>query len=41
MKAVSMHEYGGPEVLELEEVPVPEPGNDEGHVRGKIDIQVV
>jgi NADPH2:quinone reductase len=34
MKAVRMHEYGGPEVLELEEVPVPEPGNKEGHARG-------
>ncbi|HEY9003995.1 MAG TPA: NADP-dependent oxidoreductase [Mucilaginibacter sp.] len=29
MKAVRIHEYGGPEVLELEEAPMPEPARDE------------
>ena len=29
MKAVRIHEYGGPEVLELEEAPMPEPATDE------------
>ena len=29
MKAVVMHETGGPEILRLEEVPTPEPGPDE------------
>ncbi len=35
MKAVRVHEYGGPEVLRYEEVPVPEPGA--GEARVKID----
>ncbi len=26
MRAVRIHEYGGPEVLRTEEVPMPEPG---------------
>ena len=29
MKAVRMHEFGGPDVLKFEDVPVPEPGADE------------
>lgn len=29
MKAVRIHEYGGPEVLELEEAPMPRPASDE------------
>src|SRR5438067_12595208 len=29
MKAVVVHEYGGPEVLKLEDVPRPEPKEDE------------
>lgn len=29
MKAIRIHEYGGPEVLELEEAPVPSPADDE------------
>ncbi len=29
MKAVRMHDYGGPDVLELDEVPIPEPKHDE------------
>lgn len=33
MKEVKRTEYGGPEVLRLEEVPVPEPGDDEVLVR--------
>jgi NADPH:quinone reductase-like Zn-dependent oxidoreductase len=33
MKAVVAHEYGGPEVLKLEEVPVPEPKENEILVR--------
>lgn len=35
MKAVRVHEFGGPEVLRHEEVPVPEPG--EGEARVKIE----
>ncbi|MGZ3668094.1 MAG: quinone oxidoreductase family protein [Ktedonobacterales bacterium] len=34
MKAIRVHTHGGPEVLTLEEVPVPEPG--QGEVRVKI-----
>jgi NADPH2:quinone reductase len=34
MKAVRVHEHGGPEVLRVEEVPVPEPGP--GHVLVKL-----
>jgi NADPH:quinone reductase-like Zn-dependent oxidoreductase len=33
MKAVRIHSYGGPEVLALEEMPRPEPGNGEVLVR--------
>jgi NADPH:quinone reductase-like Zn-dependent oxidoreductase len=33
MKAVVAHEYGGPEVLKMEEVPVPEPKENEVLVR--------
>ena len=33
MKAVVAHEYGGPEVLKLEDVPVPQPKDDEVLVR--------
>lgn len=29
MKAVRIHEYGGPDVLELEEAPMPKPASDE------------
>ena len=33
MKAIRLHEYGGPEVLRYEEVPVPEPASGEVLVR--------
>jgi NADPH2:quinone reductase len=33
MKAVRVHEYGGPEVLSYEDVPTPEPGPGEARVR--------
>lgn len=33
MKAIRFHEHGGPEVLRLEEVPLPEPGAGEARVR--------
>src|SRR5437867_2000048 len=33
MKAIRVHEFGGPEVLRLEEVPTPEPGPGEVLVR--------
>lgn len=33
MKAIRVHEHGGPEVLRLEEVPLPEPGEGEARVR--------
>ncbi|WP_330335969.1 NADP-dependent oxidoreductase [Streptomyces sp. NBC_00557] len=33
MRAVRLHEYGGPEVLRYEEVPIPEPGPGEVLVR--------
>lgn len=29
MKAIRIHEYGGPEVLKYEDAPVPKPGPDE------------
>ena len=35
MRAVRIHEFGGPEVLRLEELPVPEPGA--GQVRVKVE----
>jgi NADPH2:quinone reductase len=33
MKAIRVHEYGGPEVLSYEDVPTPEPGPGEARVR--------
>jgi NADPH:quinone reductase len=33
MKAIRVHEFGGPEVLRLEDVPTPQPGSDEVLVR--------
>lgn len=33
MKAMRVHEYGGPEVMRLEEVPVPQPGAGEALVK--------
>jgi len=33
MNAIRVHEVGGPEVLRLEEIPVPEPGDGEARVR--------
>src|ERR1044072_6529149 len=33
MRAVRLHEFGGPEVLRLDEVPIPEPTSDEVLVR--------
>ncbi|HTV51023.1 MAG TPA: NADP-dependent oxidoreductase [Steroidobacteraceae bacterium] len=33
MKAVRIHSFGGPEVLKIEEVPVPEPRDDEVRIR--------
>jgi len=33
MKAVRIHNYGGPEVLKYEEVPIPEPGPGEARVK--------
>ncbi|WP_235826539.1 alcohol dehydrogenase catalytic domain-containing protein, partial [Candidatus Frankia alpina] len=37
MKAIRLHEFGGPEVLRHEEVPVPEPGPGEVLVRVHAD----
>jgi NADPH2:quinone reductase len=33
MKAIRIHEFGGPEVLRYEEVPLPEPGQGQARVR--------
>jgi NADPH:quinone reductase-like Zn-dependent oxidoreductase len=33
MKAIRIHQYGGPEVLRLDDIPVPEPGDGEVLVR--------
>ena len=33
MKAIRVHEFGGPEVLQLEEVPTPQPGAGQVLVR--------
>src|SRR5215467_7889898 len=33
MKAIRVHEFGGPEVLQLEEVPAPQPGSGQVLVR--------
>lgn len=33
MKAIRIHAFGGPEVLKLEDVPIPQPGDDEVLVR--------
>ena len=35
MKAIVVHEFGGPEVLKLEEIPTPRPGADQVLVRVK------
>ena len=29
MKALRIHSFGGPEVMKLEDMPVPQPGDDE------------
>jgi NADPH:quinone reductase-like Zn-dependent oxidoreductase len=34
MKAVRIHEFGGPEVLKYEDVPMPQPG--QGEIRVKV-----
>ena len=36
MKAVRIHQFGGPEVLQFEEVPTPEPGS--GQVRVRLEV---
>ncbi|MEA3336471.1 MAG: quinone oxidoreductase [Chloroflexota bacterium] len=33
MKAIRVHEFGGPEVMKFEDVPLPEPGEGEARVR--------
>jgi NADPH2:quinone reductase len=33
MKAVRIHQFGGPEVLQIEDVPTPEPGSGQARVR--------
>ena len=33
MRAIRVHEHGGPEVLRLEDVPAPEPGPGQARVR--------
>lgn len=33
MKAIRVHEFGGPEVMRYEDVPIPEPGEGEARVR--------
>ena len=33
MKALRFHQYGGPEVLQIDDVPIPEPGPGEVLVR--------
>src|SRR5437773_3999237 len=33
MKAIRVHNYGGPEVLTYEDVPIPEPKNGEARVK--------
>ncbi|MDW8214024.1 MAG: quinone oxidoreductase [Roseiflexaceae bacterium] len=33
MRAIRVHEYGGPEVLRLDDIPVPEPGPGEARVK--------
>ena len=33
MKAIRVHKFGGPEVLQLEEVPDPKPGDGQALVR--------
>jgi len=39
MKAVRIQDYGGPEVLEIVEVPIPHPG--EGQVQIRVKVAVV
>ena len=34
MKAIRVHKYGGPDVLQLEEIDIPEPGR--GEARGML-----
>lgn len=33
MRAIRVHEYGGPEALRLDDIPVPEPGPGEARVK--------
>jgi len=33
MRAVRIHEFGGPEVMSVDEVPLPEPGGGEARVK--------
>ena len=33
MRAIRVHEYGGPEAMQLEDLPTPRPGEDEALVR--------
>jgi NADPH2:quinone reductase len=42
MRAITVSEFGGPEVLRPREVPMPGPGPDEvlGHTRGKLVLIV-
>ena len=47
MRAVRIHEFGGPEMLQLEELGIPTPGNDEALIRvhaagvNPVDIKIV
>ena len=36
MKAVRIQDYGGPEVLEIVEVPIPHPGEGQVQIRVKV-----
>src|SRR4029079_1183710 len=35
MKAALRYRYGGPEAVEIRDVPIPEPGDGQGRVRGR------
>src|SRR3981189_2142468 len=35
MRAIQIEEFGGPEVLQLADVPIPQPGDGEGLIRGR------